>query len=206
MKKFILFVFFGISMIINTSAQSKLDTIFVAKTKLDAYQKNHLYVSGGLGVPDLTEFYINTFSGGEVSETYYSIGIVHAKLEYALNDEISIGFVANYNTMAGLTKYNNIEHEFELRSLSISLRSNYHFYYNQKWDFFCGAGIGYKHFTFDVNDNRQVTILYSLKPASVPVSAEATFGMRYFPTKTIGFFTELGIAKSILQFGVSARL
>ena len=35
---------------------------------------------------------------------------------------------------------------------------------------------------------------------------ESTLGIRYFVTKNIGIYTEVGFAKSIIQFGLNYKL
>ena len=40
----------------------------------------------------------------------------------------------------------------------------------------------------------------------IPLAFETTFGARYLVTKNLGVYAEFGLAKAMLQFGLTAKL
>ena len=79
---------------------------------------------------------------------------------------------------------------------------------HQHWIFsdpYWGIGAGYKtgKWTFDSNDPDFGKTAFK---TPIPFGFETTVGLRYYFTDMIGFYAELGIAKSVIQGGIAIKL
>ena len=141
-------------------------------------QGNSIF-SLGYGFPNLGKSIykaLNTNNDFKVK----GIGPLHLKYEYMVSDKVGIGASINF--------------------------VNYHFVSNDNLDVYFGVGAGYRGgkttYTSVPNDP---DFSFDTKIA-IPVGMETTLGMRYFFTENIGAYTEIGLGKSLIQFGACFKI
>ena len=135
--------------------------------------------------------------------TFKGYGTFHLKYDYFLNNNFSIGATINY---AGITEtdepltfnfYNNSKYQapsFDIkhRALSTNCRINFHGYNKDGLDIYFGFGIGL---------NYVVTIQNDMAVKRMLPGFECSLGLKYQWADNSGFFTEIGMTKSLLQVG-----
>jgi len=202
MKKFLLFSMLAVAGTGKISAQS--------------FDEDYIVWTAGYGVGawlDVVENSLNN-SGGYNSLRTTSTGPLYAKLEYGITDEYGIGiniaYVGrewNYNEEVddGSGNKTNYLTTVSYTSFSFLLRVNRHFSDNDKLDAYWGGGVGYRGGTYkqsslnpNYNQNEEFKDI-------VPLGADLTVGMRFYFTPQIAIYLETGMAKSVLQFGLSGR-
>lgn len=130
------------------------------------------------------------------------------KFEYGLNKKnalaISLSHVIvraswqGYNSDGFLLIGDNNSGYYKLNSTSIIFRVNHSIVKKEKLEIYFGEGFGFRVETFKYFGQ---DVYYEEKPI-VPISIEASLGMRYYFTPNIGLYSELGLAKSIFQGGL----
>jgi outer membrane protein W len=85
-------------------------------------------------------------------------------------------------------------------------RFNYHFATGKKIDPYVGLGIGYgsTKYTSDT-DGDDFGVIAEFK-SIIPIGTEFTIGMRYFFSDAIGAYAEVGLSKSIANFGLAIKI
>lgn len=142
-------------------------------------------------------------------------GPFYLKYERAVSRHIGLGLNVAYmdlnlnfrNQVNNRTVYDvNLDYS----TLSVLARMNIHIGSFEKVDPFIGFGLGYrsggwsasyKFISGDPNDPPQAVRVRTI----VPIGFELTAGTRYWFTEYIGAYAEIGLAKSLLQFGVTGR-
>jgi opacity protein-like surface antigen len=194
----------------NTSENELIKSKKNVKTEnSNCNRKGSMIFSAGFGVPNFSEIFAEAISVGFNESTSNKIGILHGKADFGLGNLVSMGVVVNYNSMNTIEYRNGDKAPFRYTSLAISLRTNFHYYTDDKWDAYVGAGIGYKKIKYSRTENpNNNTFLVDDKTITnrYPYSLEGTAGVRFFPIKMVGFYAELGLAQSILQAGISVKL
>ncbi len=200
LKKIVGFVFFFTFIVTYINAQSPEYLRKLAERK-DCFVEGDWFISAGMG----PSFKLKTFILETTNDVSFvnkkEFGVLHLKGEYALKDWIGIGLVSNIIQLKGSVRdTRNIINEVDYTSVALSVRGNLHFATDQKLDMFIGVGAGIKYSTLKyINNNANNT-----KPPFnyLPVSLELTLGLRYFPIDGVGFYSEVGPAKSVVQFGM----
>ena len=180
----------------------------------DAFAQGAIVISAGYGFPNLGKAVmtslINSGSGStDIKAT--GIGPLHFKGEYGLSDKIGFGVSVNYISFgAKWTSYDAtgaipFSNSFNRTSLSVLARLNIHFATSGKLDPYWGIGAGYRSATYTFTTNDPNNASHSA-PALSPVGFETTIGLRYYITPLLGLYTEIGIAKSVIQVGLSLKL
>lgn len=184
--------------------------------KTNAQEFRHT-VSAGAGFPNLPRLLFNTFTS---KDDYQSSGTgpYHLKYEFRVNRWFGAGISINHmtysvaykekhlDTAIGRIVPNNIR--ISSNSTSINLRGNLHLIdpeKHEKTDLYLGLGLGYRAgkqiVSADYQDNVPSIDLGSL----YRLGFETTLGFRYFFDDNLGLYTEIGYAKSLIQFGFSGR-
>lgn len=166
-------------------------------------------------------------------------GPYHLKLSAALNDFVEVGVNCNYvetnvlykdnpDVLTGLIWFyldlalynqgfngntwdtNHYIYAYNVKSISLNTRINFHFGKHKKIDPYCGIGIGYKTRTAKLIATNNLSGADSekfpdTKKYIFPVGFELTAGIRFFPIENIGIYAEIGPAKSWAQFGLILR-
>jgi len=189
-------------------------TLFSLPSFSQIVKEGDITISAGYGFPNLVGAVFKTYeSNNDFKVT--SIGPVYLKGEYMIEEKIGIGGVAAYAGNSISYNYLGIldsgatttyEDKISRTTLSILARFNYYFVNSEKANIYAGVGTGYRianwKYTFgdpDIDDSNNEI------PNLVPLGFEFTFGARYFFTENIGIYTELGLAKSLFQVGLSAK-
>lgn len=169
--------------------------------------KGHLFISAGYGAPSI----IRTFL--KVTNTHNDYWIVGYgpymfKLEYLLNDRLSVGLNGTYSFSRlsfmfdgydpALHKIRPYEYGVEMEDYSLLLRSNYHYYTKKHLDLYAGAGIGYGRLALGTYSTAPLNEFSVGFIPPKPLSLEATAGIRYYVWKRLAIYSEIGLGKSWL--------
>ena len=166
-----------------------------------------LVVSLGEGYPNLSILFFTLYTARQ-DFRMVGTGPFHAKLEYFINDEFGFGLNINNSSSKGTWIQQSGIHEYheslEYFSTSFNARFNWHFYNNKGFDFYIGPGFGYKYTTYTYTSenpmgNNKVDV------GRFPIAFEITTGGRYFFTDMFGVYVEIGLAKSLIQGGLSVK-
>ena len=163
----------------------------------------------------------NNLSYTNTSISSNSLGPLSFKYERAVSEKVGIGISVNYLsnsfkiTKTDLGTNSNITGNYNLNrtTFSILARMNLHFVEGEKFDPYWGIGIGYR------TTNWKQEISYSdetftdpnpedfTPPIRIqfPFGFETVFGTRYFVGPNFALFGELGLAKAVLQVGVTGK-
>ena len=151
------------------------------------------------------------------SVTTSSVGPLSLKYENAITNNIGLGFSFNYlqNGMkfrqADYSTSTPVISNYDLTRSTISflVRMNVHFIEHEKVDPYFGLGLGYRSAWWDTkvtsSDPTYVAKDYTDGGISFPIGFESVFGARYYLSPGFGLFTEVGIAKAVLQFGITGK-
>lgn len=186
--------------------------------EFEAFSDGISVVSFGYGIPNLNKAILKTFESYGNYKTS-GFGPLHAKYEYALTDMFGLGLSASYASWGATWVQNypvynnttmsydnrNYEESFKGTSLALSLRYNVHFATGKKIDPYYGVGVGYKFNTYKYFSAYPDYVKPSTG-AYFPVSFETTIGLRYLFSPDLGFYTEVGLSKSLIQAGLVGRL
>jgi hypothetical protein len=193
-----------------------LATTFISKSSFagdDAFEQGKIIISAGYGFPNLGKSIFKVYqSYGGYSTSGF--GPAHIKAEYALSDKIGLGLSVNYvsykvefNGTYIDNNFNTVTYKegFKGSSLSALLRMNIHFATTEKLDPYWGFGAGYRSNSYTFYSDYAGAGSLTLS-GGIPFGFETTIGMRYFFTPNIGIYTEMGIAKSLVQLGLTIKL
>lgn len=171
-------------------------------------EEGNIVFSAGLGFPNISKVIFSVYStylGYSIS----GIGPFHAKAEYFFADNMGLGLAVNYVATSGawiISDGTDDYHEsLDFTSMAFNIRFNWHFYQDIGFDCYLGAGLGYKYSNYKFQTEHPFG-KYTGSQNAFPAGAELTIGGRYFINDYIGIYTELGIAKSIIQGGVVVKL
>jgi opacity protein-like surface antigen len=174
-----------------------------------AIQKGQFTISAGYGAPSIIRSFLKINNKNKQYEIM-GYGPSMLKTDYMLTNKWSVGLNFSYSfsrlswmdygwdsTIKASRPY---EYGVEAEEFSLLIRSNYHFYNKKKIDAYVGAGFGLGRIylgTYTLAPQNQFSVGYSIPR---PISFESTVGMRYYFTKHIGIYTEVGLGKSWLLF------
>ena len=168
-------------------------------------------ISIGYGWP----YWVGTiFDAYDVRDNYESssLGPLYLKYENMVSEEVGFGINLAYAsselsyTEDSYDLTNSLyQYKIDRYTYSILARLNYYFLQDERFDGYFGLGLGYRYakWTYTNNDPYDDRIDF---PNLFPFGFETTFGGRYLITKNIGIYAELGLAKSIMQAGVTIKL
>ena len=188
----------------HPSTKQSAPSLFLKGKGGDAFAQGKFVVSLGYGFPNLGKAVLNALiSDSAVNVTSTGIGPIHLRAEYALSDGVGFGVSVNYISCG--VKFTDLPYDYtwSRSSLSILARLNFHFATSDQIDPYFGIGAGYRQATWKFSSTDPA---YSGEkiPGFSPFGFETTIGMRYYFTDGFGMYTELGIAKSVIQAGIVA--
>ncbi|MFB1004549.1 MAG: hypothetical protein QMC70_10500 [Bacteroidia bacterium] len=189
-----------------------------ARKNRNCFKKGSQIISVGYGIPgigksafgDLDEIYPKANFGG--------IGPLLLRYEYSISDKWGLGLVTRFatskaeypvngplyddeqNPIAGDSAYTYTE---TFRSIGVMARGNLHFGTSYSWDHYVGLGLGYGNSTYNVDLGGNFGGAAFKVSSPLPIAWEATIGTRYYFSKTVGAYVELGFSQSILNAGLS---
>jgi opacity protein-like surface antigen len=190
-----------------------LMTVFSFSSKAQAFEEGSTYISAGYGFGTFTKSLFDAYSSGTSGYSYKGTGPVFAKVGFAVSEKVEFGLNLAYagaeikwNVNDGLGNSTTNVGTINWSAWSANARMNLHFGDHDKFDPYWGVGLGYRSSTWkfsytDPNYDEDETI-----KSAIPLGFETTFGVRYLFTDNIGAYAELGIAKAMLQFGLTAKL
>ena len=176
-------------------------------------------VSLGIGSPNLVRYttFFNVYKGQPGYETK-SLGPFHLKLEYRLKWWLGLGINVNYMSY-GLSYIDRafdpnvgaVDNKVRIRNTNtaVNLRSNFYFFNPEKRttksELYLGAGLGYKFGKFKVTSEYEEYTPKVTFNDLYKFGFEATCGYRYNFSKHLAVYSEIGVAKSIFQLGLTGR-
>jgi hypothetical protein len=184
--------------------------------KIKTSKNRKITLTVGYGLDNLTKTLFKPYYSFNAF-TYKAFGPLHFKAEYGISEKIGIGLSVNY--ISGMATWEEtfdpsisetiVPGKWDYYSFSILPRMNYYFKSSNKFDFYLGVGIGYRKvsWVFSSPYPSCTTSPKSLTSFSfAPFGFEAIYGLRYFITNNIGFYSEIGFAKAIIQGGLIIKL
>jgi opacity protein-like surface antigen len=195
--------FFALCFTTLVSAQQlSADSHFSSGLDGSTFERGRSTLSIGYGVVslDLGKALTKGFIGiGSTTQATTSLGPLYAKYEYAVNTNWGLGIDAMYSDYKITYKdYNDDTYFLKSNTLSLLVRANYHFDSASKFDPYIGFGLGYRTRTYEENDPG-----LTIGDSEFPLGLNLTLGTRYYFTPNFGVYTEIGLAKSLLQGGLS---
>lgn len=190
-----------------------LSLVGEAQSRFDASNaavyKGKFLLTAGVGVPSI----IRAYARSRITDTSNKItgyGPLMLKGEYMINDHWSIGINLSYSR----TKYSWMDDGWDTIQLIYRkfesgvkayeftgiVRGNYHYMKRPKWDAYAGAGLGYGKIHMQMYTLAHTSRVEAEYTVPKPISFELTNGFRYFPTKHVGFYSEVGLGKCWLLF------
>jgi opacity protein-like surface antigen len=191
-------------------------SLFMITESLNAqsFKKGTNVLNIGIGFPNFPVLLLKINGYNSPDYRTGGTGPIHIRYEHAFTGNFGLGLSVNFNSYSTnwITKQvvnnSNITYNNTIKGSSINflVRANKHWTVDEKVDVYIGAGIGYNHRKHEeiiesVND-RDIT--KSFKDAILPIGIESTLGVRYYLTKNIGAYLDLGYAKDIIQTGIVA--
>lgn len=171
--------------------------------KAQAFEEGKSQISVGYGLGNTTQSYMSAYDKASYPELQFSsLGPVFFKYEFGISEKVGFGLNVAY-AEAGIDYSYGVEKaSIKWWNTSFNARFNRHFGSNDKFDPYMGLGIGYKIGNWKLeggNDTEE-------RKAFIPLGFEATVGARYMFTPNIGLFSEVGLAKGIIQAGLNIKI
>jgi hypothetical protein len=186
------------------------------------FQKQKSYLSAAYGFGTFLGWGNWDYYNGE-QYTSSTTGPVYVKYEYGVTEDFGIGINLAYLEYKYSYKYNSWYNGTQVyftetdtyTSFSGLLRANWHFGQSEKIDPYYGFGLGYrtgtiKYTSDDPNGSQHNYYGYNFwywgnGNRFFPVGFETTFGVRIKFSSNVSAFAEAGVAKSAVQFGLTAK-
>jgi len=177
-----------------------------------AHEKGQIHFAYGYGLPRLDK---KLFDYQKDSTNFRVVGVgpFYWKAELGLSRKLSVMLSAGYIlykadwTRMRYDSYKAMDLPYKygtkLHDISANIRLNYHLFVNKEWDIYIGGGAGYNHFmnkdftTYLPDD----TLFKSQFKLPYPISAEMSFGIRYYFLTRTAIYLEAGYGKSLAQGG-----
>ncbi len=189
-----------------------------ANSQAQSTVENPHYISIGVGAPNMAVSFFNIYDT-KMNFKVEGKGPYHFKYEYRLNNFLGFGMNVNnasykvtytedfFDTSLGKFMPNNIT--ISNNNTAFNLRGNLHFINPEKNEFidvYWGFGLGLKFGGLKVSSSYQGANPSIKLPNISKIGLESTLGIRYSPIKNISIYSEIGLAKSIFQGGITFRL
>jgi hypothetical protein len=195
---------------------SALSLFFTEKTSAQAFSQNSSYANIGYGIGNLTQSLFKVGEQNDYQYKYNGIGPLFFKYEYAIDDKMGVGVNIAYAKAQATYQYNNtyitnsnttlLKETLDWTSYSVLLRFNLHFGDNEKVDPYWGIAAGYRDAIWSgSNNDPQNNYDTGVLTTPINIGFETTFGCRFLFTDNIGAYIEVGLAKAVLQFGLTAK-
>ena len=202
MKKITLFTIVLVSAILFNNKISAQDN--------SAFEKGTLVATAGYGFPDFHRTTIRAGYNGYNSTKVSGIGPIILKGDYGIvkfkwGHSVGVGIVIGYSSTKVV--FNDYYYDYNYygyygtrtaytetdayRRITIGARGTYHFFTKEKFDCYASVGLG-----FNINSYSQTTTNpngYARSTVAGSSVYEAfTVGIRYYFTKNIGVYSEVG--------------
>ena len=177
-----------------------------------AFGEGKIVVSLGYGAPNLGKALMVALIDDGTNIKATGIGPIHFRGEIGISNGVGMGISVNYvsfgakwNTYDNTTGVIPYSNEFSRTSLSVLARFNFHFGTTEKLDPYVGIAAGYKQATWKFTTT-DPALVNEQAPGFTPIGFETTIGLRYYIAPGLGIYSEMGIAKSVIQAGIVAAL
>jgi hypothetical protein len=177
-------------------------------------QQGNVMVSAGAGFLSLegvARTFIQSFLDKKTSAVTSTNSLpLFFKGEYMVSDYFGVGLNVNYSTFDANFKVDTFyKGSLNMTRTSILLRGNAHFSKlipnADNWDPYIGLGLGYQRMKVSYLDDSPYTPIDGGLVVPLPLTFEATAGIRYFFIPNIGAYMEIGITRAFAQIGVTAK-
>ncbi len=188
-----------------------------------AFDKGTVVATAGFGFPDLYRGTLRVAYNGYTSTKVTGFGPIILKGDYGIvkfkwGHSVGGGIVLGYNATkvdfsytdfrwnngnnSGYYTYNQTD---KYNTLTIGARGSYHFFTKEKFDCYASVGLG-----LNINSHTQITNdptgYRSVSAGRSGIYSAFTVGIRYFFTKNIGVYSELGWDMSApIQAGIALK-
>lgn len=179
------------------------------------FDEGKSFVSVGYGIGGFSNIFLNisdNLDGTDIISKNF--GPIYFKYEYGISEKLGIGIVVanSNNSFTSLNSYvdntgitRNYTEKVSRNNTSIMARLNWHFGENDRFDPYFGFGMGYRFGGWKYTVSDPAAGINESIPALIPFGFELTTGARYFFTDNFGIYGEVGLAKSVVQFGLTAN-
>ena len=192
-----------------------LMTASVTNLRAQSFEQGNILVSAGYGFANFSKA---LFKAGEGAPGYEfkSFGPVFVKGEYAASDNVGIGINFAYLGMNAKLNYEGIDSmgntatyqaEIGHNGYSILGRVNFHFANGDMIDPYFGLGVGYRGGNWSFSDTDPDGDYSGIAAAGVfPFGFETTLGLRFYVIDMLGIYSEVGLAKGLVQVGLTYKI
>jgi hypothetical protein len=180
----------------------------------DGVEKGNVMISAGVGFMSLegvTRTFIQNFLDKKTSAITSTVSTpLFFKGEYMVSDYFGMGLNVNYSTFDAAFKVDTFyKGSLDMSRTSILLRGNAHFSKlipnAESWDPYVGLSLGYQRMKVNYLDDSPYTPIDGGLTVPLPISFEATAGIRYFFFPNVGSYLEIGLTRAFIQMGVTAK-
>jgi hypothetical protein len=184
-----------------------------------AFEKGTIVATAGCGFPDLYRTSLRANYSGYNSTNVGGFGPLILKGDYGIykfkwGHTVGAGIVIGYNsTKVGYTINNNyspiagVYYETDhYRTITLGARGSYHFFTKEKFDCYASIGLGFNINSYaQTRNNPNGYFARTATPRSA-LYGSFTVGIRYYFTKNIGVYSEVGWDMSApIQGGVAIK-
>lgn len=173
--------------------------------------KSYVSLSYGYEIFNITNILGDFAAANGADVKTKKFGPMSLKYEYAISDKIGIGASFGYTNTSINGSYDSTDnktytYKIATNKITAKARLNWHLADHDKLDPYIGFGFGYKSFSgSSTSSDPNVADEKNVNLALLPVSFEATFGIRYLFTPSFGAFGELGIGHGVAHIGLVGK-
>jgi hypothetical protein len=180
-------------------------------SKAQAFKEEQNSFSGGYGFGTIVGSLLDDFYNNTEYHISYT-GPLYFKYEHAVTSKVGFGINIAYAKYAINYTYDNYgsiggfyTEEDAYTTYSILGRINWHFGSSETFDPYFGFGVGYRNGTYSFKSTDPTGPRTDSYSFPFPFGFETTIGSRYFFSSNVGLYAEFGIAKSVMQLGLTAK-
>lgn len=193
-----------------------------------AYRMGDIALGINYGAPQITPailratlnaYYKSRWADEDFSFKISNTGVLNGKAEYAVHEDLSLGFVASYWNMGVDLDYTydrdangtplQDHYRFGMSALAMGLRGNYHFFTEKEYehiDPYYGAAVGLTKYDYNVkfssDDDTHTLPQETFKWRTGYLTYFATtFGLRIYPVNFLAINLEAGWDRGAFLFG-----
>lgn len=177
-----------------------------------AFENGDMFITAGFGFGNLL---VTTFEASgqnnDQLEKRTSTGPLFFKFEQALSD--NVGFGVNFALLRLKNEWTDaidpsINGVGTYTGWSALARVNYHFKPGKFFDPYMGFGMGYRDDRITETSTDPANPRFDSEVTVLPfnLGLDVTFGFRMMFSENLGMYMETGMAKGVVQLGLSARL
>lgn len=176
-----------------------------------AFKEGDNIITAGYGWPNLVATFLNAYNPSN-DVKISGLGPISLKYERAIAPKIGVGVSVNYADAHATYTDSGYNYKVGRNTTSVLFRLNVHFATTDKLDAYWGIGVGYRGVNWYAKTNDpKYNVDNFLKDINgvtnpLPIGFETTLGLRYYLTPKIGIYTELGLAKAIIQGGIAIKI